>query len=108
MKLIKENKELAKDIQMTIDLLNKIEMLTDNGKHDALVRQLIRCSSSMVMNGDTTSSSKSVGAFIDKLRKQEIDNKKAKEKLKVLLLEADQLLSIYAPTKKAIRENRVA
>lgn len=106
--LIERNKELAVQVLTTIDLLTKIDLLPDNRMQDALVRQLIRCSSSIGNNYEVPCSSKSVGDFINKLRKQEIDNKKTKEKLKVLLTEANQLLSIYAPSSKRIKENRAS
>jgi hypothetical protein len=104
--LIARNEELTNEVIMTIDLLTKIELLPDNGKHDALVRQFIRCSSSIGANYETASGSKSVGAFIDKIRKEEIDNTKAKEKWKILLTKANELLSIYSTTATGSGESK--
>jgi 23S rRNA-intervening sequence protein len=93
------NNELAIDVLTTINLLTTIELLPDNSVQDELVRQLIRCSISIGTNYETASSTKSTRNFINKLKKQKIDNSKSKEKLNVLLTEANQLLSIYAPSK---------
>jgi hypothetical protein len=106
--LIARNKELTIEVQTTIDLLTKIDLLPGNRMHDALVRQLIRCSTSIGTNYGTTGSTKSTRDFINKLKKQEIDNKKTKEKLNVLLTEANQLLSMYAPSMKGIGKSQTS
>jgi hypothetical protein len=104
--LIGGNEKLASEVQTTIDLLTTIEFLPGNKMHDALVRQLIRCSTSIGTNYGAASSTKSTRDFINELKKQEIDNRKSKEKLNVLLTEANQLLSVYAPSMKRMEENQ--
>ena len=94
------NKELTKEVLKSIDLLTKIELLPGNRKHDALVRQLIRCSASIGTDYETDSHSKSVGGFINKLKKQEIDNEKASKKLEELLVKGTELISIYSNEQK--------
>jgi hypothetical protein len=106
LELMARNKELTIEVLTTIDLLTKIDLLPDNGMHDALVRQLIRCSASIGTNYDTAGSTKSTRDFIKTLKKQEIDNKSTKEKLNVLLMEANQLISIYAPSMKRAIESQ--
>jgi hypothetical protein len=106
--LIAKNKELTIEVLTTIDLLTKIDLLPGNRMHDALVRQLIRCSTSIGTNYGTAGSTKSARDFISKLKKQEIDNKRTKEKLNVLLTEANQLLLIYSPSKKRIGESQTS
>jgi 23S rRNA-intervening sequence protein len=100
------NEKLAIEVQTTIDLLTTIEFLPGNKTHDALVRQLIRCSTSIGTNYGYACSAKSTRDFINKLRKQEIDNNKTREKLDVLLTEANQLLSMYEPSLKGVGENQ--
>jgi hypothetical protein len=108
LELIARNKELTREVLTTIDLLTKIDLLPGNGMHDALVRQLIRCSASIGTNYDTDGSTKSTRDFINDLRKQVIDNRNTKEKLNVLLMEANQLLSSYAPSMKGIGESQTS
>jgi four helix bundle protein len=98
--LIARNEKLAIEVLTTIELLTTIEMLPGTKGHDELVRQLIRCSISIGTNDKTVCSAKSTSDFISKLKKQKIENSKAKEKLNVLITEANQLLSIYAPSMK--------
>jgi len=98
------NNELATEVLMTINLLTTIELYPYNSVQDALVRQLIRCSTSIGNNYETASSTKSARNFINKLKKQKVDNNKAKEKLNVLLTEASQLLSIYEPSRKKLEK----
>jgi hypothetical protein len=102
------NKKLSIEIQTTIDLLTAIELLPVNRLYSQLVRQLIRCSTSIGINYRTAGSTKASGDFIKKLKKQEIDNGRTKEKLNILLTEANQLLSIYTPSRKkiGIKNNR--
>jgi len=97
--LMSRNEKLAVELQTTIDLLTTIDSLPGNRMHDALIRQLIRCSTSIGTNYEATYRSKSARDFINQLKKQEIDNSKAKEKLNVLLTEANQLLSILCNIK---------
>lgn len=98
--LIARNKKLSGEVLTSIDLLTKIDLLPVNKVDEALVRQLIRCSTSIGTNYGTTRSSKSARTFISKLKKQEVNSKKTREKLNVLLAEADQLLSIYSSSLK--------
>jgi len=102
------NNELATEVLMTINLLTTIELYPDNSVQDALVRKLIRCSTSIGTNYETASSTKTTRNFINKLKKQKIDNGKTRKKLNVILTEANQLLSIYAPSRKKIRENQTS
>jgi four helix bundle protein len=106
--LIARNKELTIEVLTTIDLLTKIDSLPGNRTHDALVRQLIRCSTSIGTNYETAGSTKSTRDFINSLKKQEINNKGTKEKLNVLLTEANQLLSIYAPSINEMGESQTS
>ncbi len=102
------NKELTIEVLTTVDLLTKIDLLPGNRMHDALVRQLIRCSTSIGTNYETADSTKLTREFIGSLKKQEINNSGTKEKLNVLLTEANQVLSIYAPSKNEMRESQTS
>jgi hypothetical protein len=104
--LAERNKKLAIEVQTSIDLLTTIDLLPGNRRHDALVWQLIKCSTSIGTNYGMRST-KSTRAFLNKLRDQEIDKKKTGKKLNVLLTKADQLLSKYAPSRKRLKENKI-
>ncbi len=106
--LIARNKKLTMEVQTSIDLLTTLDSLPSNGANDALVRELIRCATSIGTNYETTRSTKSKRDFINKLKKQEIDNKSTKEKLNNLLAEGNQLLSIYSPSRKRIGKSQTS
>jgi four helix bundle protein len=108
LELKERNKKLTMEILSTIDLLTTIDKLPSNKMNDELVKQLIRCSISIGTNYTTASGTKSTKVFINKLKKKEIDNESTKEKLNVLLTEANQLLSIYKPSVKRISKNQVS
>jgi hypothetical protein len=107
--LIARDKKLRSEVLTTIDLLTKIDLLPENRMDDTLVRQLIRCSTSIGTNyGTARSTNKSAKDFISRLKKQEIDTNKTKEKLNVLLMEANELLSIYSTSTKKTGESQTS
>jgi hypothetical protein len=106
---IASNRKLAGELQLTVDLLTKIDRQQSNGEEpDAFVRQLIRCSTSIAINYGTDFSAQSARTFISKLRKQDIDQGRANEKLNILLAEANQLISMYSASGKGVKENKAA
>jgi four helix bundle protein len=111
--LIKRNRRFA------IDELEVTELLPSNRVYDSLVRQLVRCSTSVGANYRAACRAKSTKDFINKLKiveeeadesnyfidlLQEIDKGRYKEKLKALSAESDQLVSIYVSSLKTVRE----
>ncbi len=96
-----------------------IELLPSNRVYDALVRQLVRSSTSVGANYRAACRAKSTKDFINKLKiveeeadessyfldlLREIDKGKNKEKLGSLLEESNQLVSIYVASLKTMRE----
>ena len=102
---------IARNKKFVIEVLNLMESLPNNRIHDALVRQLVRSSSSVGANYRAACRAKSTADFINKLKIVEeeadessyfiellhdIDKNGNKEKMKVLLKESNELLSIYS------------
>src|SRR6186997_1487731 len=102
--LILRNKKFA------LEVLSVVGLLPSNRVHDALVRQLVRSSTSVGANYRAACRAKSTADFINKLKiveeepdessyfsdlLTEIDNGKNKEGLITLLSESNQLTSIY-------------
>jgi len=111
--LISRNKKFA------IEVLKIVALLPSNRVHDALVRQLVRSSTSVGANYRAACRAKSTADFINKLKiveeeadessyfldlLSEIDNGKNKEVLNGLLSESNQLTSIYVASLKTMRE----
>lgn len=112
--LIGRNRKFAVEILMTLDLL------PSNRIYDALVRQLVRSSTSVGANYRAACRAKSTADFINKLKiveeeadessyfldlLYEIDKGKNKQKLQSLLNESNQLLSIYVASIKTMKQN---
>jgi four helix bundle protein len=110
---------IARNRKFAVDVLNVINLLPSNRVYDALVRQLVRCSTSVGANYRAACRAKSTKDFINKLKiveeeadessyfidlLQEIDNGKIKEKLNDLLKESNQLVAIYVASLKTMRE----
>lgn len=110
--LISRNKKFA------LGVLNVLGVLPSNRIYDALVRQLVRSSTSVGANYRAACRAKSTADFVNKLKiveeevdessyfldlLQEIDNGKNKEPLKVLLKESEELTAIYVASLKTIR-----
>jgi len=102
---------IARNKKFVIEVLNLMESLPNNRIHDALVRQLVRSSSSVGANYRAACRAKSTADFINKLKiveeeadessyfielLRDIDKNGNKEKMKVLLKESNELLSIYS------------
>jgi len=104
---------IARNKKFVIEVLNLMESLPNNRTDDALVRLLVRSSSSVGANYRAACRVKSTADFINKLKIVEeeadessyfiellhdIDQNDNKEKMKVLLKESNelQLLSIYS------------
>lgn len=102
---------ITRNKKFVIEVLNLMESLPNNRIHDALVRQLVRSSSSVGANYRAACRAKSTADFINKLKIVEeeadessyfiellhdIDQNDNKEKMKVLLKESNELLSIYS------------
>ena len=115
--LIKRNRKFAIEVLMTIDLL------PNNRIYDALARQLVRCSTSVGANYRAACRAKSSKDFVNKLKiveeeidessyfldlLKEIDKGQQKEKLNLLLGEANQLTSIYVASLKTAKSNAKA
>ena len=111
--LISRNKKFA------IEVLKIVTLLPSNRVHDALVRQLVRSSTSVGANYRAACRAKSTADFINKLKiveeesdessyfldlLVEIDNGKNKEGLMTLLGESNQITSIYVASLKTMRE----
>ena len=111
--LISRNKKFA------IEVLKIVSLLPSNRVHDALVRQLVRSSTSVGANYRAACRAKSTADFINKLKiveeeadessyfldlLSEIDIGKNKEGLNSLLAESNQLVSIYVSSLKTMRE----
>jgi four helix bundle protein len=111
--LISRNKKFA------IGVLTAIDGLPSNRLYDALVRQLVRSSTSVGANYRAACRAKSTADFINKLKiveeeadessyfldlLYEIDKGKNKEILMSLLKESNELVSIYVASLKTMRE----
>lgn len=111
--LITRNKAFA------LSVLNTLDVLPSNRIYDALVRQLVRSSTSVGANYRAACRAKSTADFINKLKIVEeeadessyfldllceIDKGKNKEILKKLLQESNELISIYVASLKTMRE----
>jgi four helix bundle protein len=110
---------IARNRKFALDVLMTIEALPSNRVYDALVRQLIRSSTSIGANYRAACRAKSTKDFVSKLKiveeeadessyfldlLKEIDKGKSKEKLDSLLSESNQLVSIYVASLKTMRE----
>lgn len=111
--LISRNKKFA------IDVLTTIDGLPSNRLYDALVRQLVRSSTSVGANYRAACRAKSTADFVNKLKiveeeadessyfldlLYEIDKGKNKDILMTLLKESNELVSIYVASLKTMRE----
>ncbi len=100
-----------------------MELLPNNRMYDGLVRQLVRCSSSVGANYRAACRAKSTADFINKLKIVEeeadetsywldllesMDNGKNKEMIQVLLKESNELVSIYSASLITIKNKVVA
>jgi four helix bundle protein len=118
-KLISRNKRFVSQA------LNLMEVLPSNRIYDAIVRQLVRSSTSVGANYRSACRAKSTADFINKLKiveeesdessyfldiLLEIDKGKNKEQLNLLLKESNELLSIYSASvvtmKKKLAESK--
>ena len=111
--LISRNKKFA------ISVLTTIDGLPSNRLYDALVRQLVRSSTSVGANYRAACRAKSTPDFINKLKiveeeadessyfldlLYEMDKGKNKDTLMTLLKESNELVSIYVASLKTMRE----
>jgi four helix bundle protein len=111
--LISRNKKFA------IEVLKIVNLLPSNRVYDALVRQLVRSSTSVGANYRAACRAKSTADFINKLKIVEeeadessyfldlfveIDAGKNADGLRTLLGESNQLVSIYVASLKTMRE----
>lgn len=110
---------IARNKKFSIEVLKIVALLPSNRVYDALVRQLVRSSTSVGANYRAACRAKSTADFINKLKiveeesdessyfldlLAEIDNGKNKEGLNSLLAESNQLVSIYVSSLKTMRE----
>ena len=110
--LIKRNKRFV------IEVLQLIELLPSNRVYDAIVRQLVRSSTSIGANYRAACRAKSTADFINKLKiveeevdeteyfldvLLEIDKGKFKERIEPLLKEVKELVAIYVASLKTVR-----
>ncbi len=109
---------IGRNRKFVIEVLTTIELLPSNRIYDALVRQLVRSSTSVGANYRAACRAKSTKDFINKLKiveeeadessyfldvLKEIDKGKNKEKLGDLLAESNQLVAIYVASLKTMR-----
>lgn len=102
-----------------MSVLNTLDVLPSNRIYDALVRQLVRSSTSVGANYRAACRAKSTADFVNKLKiveeeadessyfldlLYEIDKGKNKEVLRSLLKESNELTSIYVASLKTMRE----
>jgi four helix bundle protein len=116
---------IARNKRFVIQVLNLMEVLPSNRIYDAIVRQLVRSSTSVGANYRAACRAKSTADFINKLKiveeesdessyfldiLLEIDKGKNKEQLNSLLKESNELLSIYSASvvtmKKKLSESK--
>jgi len=116
---------IARNKKFVIQVLNLMETLPSNRVYDAIVRQLVRSSTSIGANYRAACRAKSTADFINKLKiveeesdessyfldlLLEIEKGKNKEHLNLLLKESNELLSIYSASvvtmKKKLSESK--
>jgi four helix bundle protein len=110
---------ITRNRKFAIDVLTTIELLPSNRIYDALVRQLVRSSTSVGANYRAACRAKSTKNFVNKLKiveeeadessyfldlLQELDKGKNKERLNSLLGESNELVAIYVASLKTMRE----
>jgi four helix bundle protein len=110
---------ISRNRKFAIDVLRTLELIPNDRIHDALVRQLVRSSTSVGANYRAACRAKSTADFINKMKiveeeadessyfidlHHEIDNGKNREKLNDLLTESNQLVSIYVASLKTLRK----
>jgi four helix bundle protein len=113
---------IARNKVFIIKILKFLESLPSNKVNDAIIRQLVRCSTSIGANYRAACRAKSTADFINKLKIVEeetdeteyfldilyaMDNGKNKDILESLLKEAGELLAIYVASLKTIRNATV-
>jgi four helix bundle protein len=117
---------IARNKRFIIQVLNLMEVLPSNRIYDAMVRQLVRSSTSVGANYRAACRAKSKADFVYKLKiveeesdessyfldiLLEIDKGKNKEQLNLLLKESNELLSIYSASvvtmKKKLAESKI-
>jgi S23 ribosomal protein. len=109
---------ISRNRKFAIEVLRLTEILPSNRIYDALVRQLVRSATSVGANYRAACRAKSTKDFINKLKiveeeadesayfldlLNEIDTGKNTEKLKILLKEINELVSIYVASLKTMR-----
>ena len=109
---------ITRNRKFALEVLKVIQKLPSNRIYDALVRQLVRSSTSVGANYRAACRGKSTKDFINKLKiveeeadessyfldlLSEIDDGKQKEKLNELLNEINQLTAIYVASLKTMR-----
>jgi four helix bundle protein len=102
---------IARNKKFIIEVLTLTESLPQNRIYDSLVRQIVRCSSSVGANYRAACRAKSTADFINKLKiveeeadkssffldlLYEIEKDNNKEIIKTLLKESNELVSIYS------------
>lgn len=110
---------ILRNNKFALEVLSVVSLLPSNRVYDALVRQLVRSSTSVGANYRAACRAKSTADFINKLKIVEeeidetsyflelligIDNGQNKEKLNSLLAESNQLVAIYVASLKTMRE----
>jgi four helix bundle protein len=111
---------IARNKRFIIQVLNLMEVLPSNRIYDAMVRQLVRSSTSVGANYRAACRAKSKADFVYKLKiveeesdespyfldiLLEIDKGKNKEQLNLLLKESNELLSIYSASVVTMKKN---
>lgn len=116
---------IARNKMFVIQTLNLMETLPSNRIYDAIVRQLVRSSTSVGANYRAAYRAKSSADFVNKLKiveeesdessyfldlLLEMDKGQNKEKINLLLKESNELLSIYSASiitmKKKLTESK--
>jgi four helix bundle protein len=109
---------IARNKKSVIGVLNLVDALPSNRVYDAIVRQIVRSSTSIGSNYRAACRAKSTADFINKLKIVEedtdeteyfldilieIDKGKNIEALRILLNEVGELVSIYVGSLKTLR-----
>jgi four helix bundle protein len=109
---------VARNKSFALEVLRIVNVLPSNRVYDALVRQLVRSSTSVGANYRAACRAKSTADFINKLKTVEeeidessyfidllleIDKGENKERLNMILTEANQLVAIYVASIKTMR-----
>lgn len=109
---------IERDKKFVIQVLRTLEVLPKDRIYDALVRQLVRSSTSIGANYRAACRAKSTADFVNKLKIVEeeadetvyfleiiyaIDNGEHKERIELLIKEANELVSIYVASLKTMR-----